>query len=47
MTEGSRIVALGHYQPTRVLTNDERVGMARSAQVLSPNQKPKRRSAQR
>ena len=23
MTAGSRIVALGHYQPSRVLTNDD------------------------
>jgi polyisoprenyl-teichoic acid--peptidoglycan teichoic acid transferase len=31
----------------RVLTNDQMVGMARSAQVIIPNKKPKRRGAQR
>ena len=30
----------------RVLTNDQMVGMARSAQVIIPNQKPKKRRAQ-
>jgi polyisoprenyl-teichoic acid--peptidoglycan teichoic acid transferase len=31
----------------RVLTNDQMVGMARSAQVVIPNQKPKKRRTQR
>jgi polyisoprenyl-teichoic acid--peptidoglycan teichoic acid transferase len=31
----------------RVLTNDQMVGMARSAQVIIPNQKPKKRRVQR